>query len=309
VDVIIREILKKIGSYSPGRRGKYKVVVIGNCQARPIAQILTLLNPDIAVIAVAVVHLLKSEQVNEYLPYFEKADLIISQLIADNYRCDFIRTGTLRNAYGNKLITIINLYYSGYNPELIYIRNTPAGTLKSPLWEYHSKTFLDSWKEGIEVEETVSRYFDREYNEKYAEIILSSMEELKRRELLSDIQITDVIENDLYRERLFFTFNHPCMSLMMRMCMRILDRAMIEIVNAGEIFSGKEALDKITMPVNLYAKDFLHIEFNDFNDFKGVDCDVQADGKIALSKTRNYSVREIVGKYFEIYDKNLFRDK
>lgn len=307
-------ILKSL--YSVGEKifsfnKKTKVVVIGNCQARPIAKILSLLNKNIEVTSVAIVHLLKSEEASSYLPLFEDADLIITQLIADNYPCDFVRTSALKKAYNEKIIAIVNLYYSGYSPDLMYIRDSSQGTLKSPLGEYHSKTILESYKEGLSVEETITRYNDIEYNKNhYFGIAAQSLEELKSRELLVDIKITDLIEENLSKERLFFIFNHPSMSLLVQMTIRILEEAKIKINNLENLKSYKEPLDKIIVPVNVYAKKLLNIEFKNIDYFKGVECSVETNGggksMITIGESKNYTLEEIVKKYYEVYG-NVFK--
>jgi Polysaccharide biosynthesis enzyme WcbI len=304
--MILGKYLRGLFRTRPKRRSKFKVVVVGNCQARPLAKILSVLNADIEITAVAIVHLLKSEQAEDYLPFFEEADFIVAQLVADNYPCDFVRTPVLKEVYGDKLISIVNLYYAGYNPELIYIRQGSAGTLKSPLGEYHNKTFLDTWKEGGTVEKALKRHFEIQYNEeKYSSLIAESLDELKRREKLVDIAITDLIEGNLAKERLFFTFNHPCMSLLVNMAKRILTRAGLKISAPESVSLLKEPLDKIIVPVNPFVKKSLALQFEDVSTVKGVECIFESDGNVTVSGYREYRLPEIAEKYFKIYDKNL----
>ncbi len=287
-------------------RPKCKVVLVANCQARPLAKILTKLNPNIDITAVAIVHLLQDDQEEEYRQFFDGADFIVTQLIADNYPCSFVRTSLLKGKYSEKIITIVNVYYSGYNPELMYIRNSPEGTLKSPLLEYHNKTFLHSWEEGKTVSETISRYNDFDYNkELYSDVIDLSMQELKKRESIADIKVTDIIGVDLGAERKFFTFNHPCMSVMIQMCARIIEKMGAEVINQIPLENIREDLDKIIVPVNVFSREKLQVSFADPSFFKGVNCAVERDGTIRVSGKRLYSVSQIIEKYFEIYDVKL----
>jgi hypothetical protein len=305
VKQIIRKLFHNSKWLSLGTAKKYKIVIVGNCQARPLAHILKTLNPAIDVYAVAVVHLLKQVQIEEYIPAFENADIIISQLISENYPCEFVRTNFLRESFNEKLITILNLYYSGYNPELIYIRNSFQGTLKGPLWDYHNKTIVDSWREGISTEHAARRIFDKDYNkEKYLQTISTSMNELKRRELLTNIKATDLIEQSLSTEKLFFTFNHPSMNLMTRMCRRILREIGLECIDIEKLIF-KEALDKIAMPVNVFSKAQLKVNFQDLSYFQGVACEIEKDGRVQLKRKYQYSLNEIIEKYYKIYDQGL----
>jgi hypothetical protein len=54
-----------------------KVVVVGNCQARPIATLLEKMSDEIEVTKVAIVHLLKSEQDDESAHLFLKRLIIL----------------------------------------------------------------------------------------------------------------------------------------------------------------------------------------------------------------------------------------
>jgi len=278
------------------------IVIVGNCQARPIASILPLLNNNINITATAIVHLLTDKYEEQYIPFFDEADFIVTQQIADNYPCEFVRTNLLKSKYSNKIITIINLYYSGYNPDLMYIRDTSQGTLKSPLGEYHNKTIYEAWKAGKSVKDALSLYNDYDYNKnKYTNIARNSLLELKNREKNSDISITDFIEEEQKHQRLFFVFNHPSLSLLIEMVRKILTIMEIRIsdIHASII---NEPLDKIIAPINIYAKSNLKINFKDVSSFKGVDCFVNNGDIITTNAIKEYSFLEITENYYQIYD-------
>jgi len=284
------------------KQGKIKVSVVGNCQSRPISNFLTLLNEQIEINCIAVVHLLKSEQAHEYEKYFQEADFIISQLVADTYPCDFVRTNALKAKYSSKVISIVNLYYKGYNPELIYIRNTRQGTLKSPLSEYHNEIFLESWQKGLKVEDTIKNYIDVDYNrEKYSKVHTNSINELKNREKLVDIKITDFIEENLLKQKLFFVFNHPNNFLIKELSKRIIKEMGIKITNILELKNIPEGLNKIEVPTNVSMEH----TYKDFEYFKGLECFVDKNGNIKTARTKVYTTEEIIVKYFEIYNKVL----
>lgn len=307
--MILRKIIKTILGNSYNRSPKLKIVVVANCQAHPLAHILSILNPDIEIIAVAVVHLLKSEQVDSYTPHFEEADFIITQIIGKEYPCDFVRTDILKQLYGNKLISILNLYYRGYNPEIIYIPTKSingsfaSGYLKGPLGDYHNKTFLDSWKEGVSVKEALNRHLDFEFNkELYSDLINSTMEELEMREKFVDVQITDFIKNNLDNDRLFFTINHPSKSLLVQMAARILRKAELKVSPLKNTSKLKESLDNIIIPINVFSKSKLNICFEDLNYFKGKKYHIGQDGGIHLGEQHNYNKEDLVKEFYNIYD-------
>lgn len=282
---------------------KIKIVVIGNCQARPIAQILSLLNSNIEITTVAIVHLLKSEDKKDYWSFFDQADLIITQQIADNYPCTFVQTNFLKSYYLHKMITIINLYYLGYTPDLMYIRNTAKGTLKSPLGEYHNKTFLEAFRKGLTVQEAMQNYSDYEYNKRqYSGIAEQSLAELKKRELHSDISITDFMEERMFKERLFFVFNHPSKKLLFELAKRVLIARKIPIEAKFIINNYKEPLDKIIVPINVYESEKLDKDFYDRDNFKGLECHIGNNNEVLTEGFKNYTLLEIVEKFYELYD-------
>lgn len=131
-----------------------KIAVVANCQARPIAFLFENALDGVEVVTVAIVHLLKDEQACEYESYFKNADFIVTQKIADNYPCQFIRTSELRKQYSQKIIEIPNLFYSGYNPELRYYRIPGKGTLNGPLGDYHNELLFEAWSQGRSVADT-----------------------------------------------------------------------------------------------------------------------------------------------------------
>ena len=97
-----------------------KVVIIGNCQSKPLGAILSRLF-DIEVTAEILVHRTSDSEKPRYIPLIEAADHIISQQVNDGYPCQFVRTSEIRKSAQNRLLTIPNLYYEGYTPDLRYL--------------------------------------------------------------------------------------------------------------------------------------------------------------------------------------------
>ena len=125
-----------------------KIAVIANCQARPIATLLPEIAPNVEISSVGIVHLLKDQNESEYEPALHEADYIIAQQVAANYPCQFVTSSRLREKYGSKVIPIVNLYYAGYNPEIMYMR-LQGGTLGGPFGDYHLKQILLAWNKAI----------------------------------------------------------------------------------------------------------------------------------------------------------------
>lgn len=222
------------------RRTSLKVAIVGNCQSQVIAALVKNFNSSIEVLTIAVVHLLKSEDSREYLPLFDQADIIFTQIISDDYLCDFVRTNRLKEIYGSKVTTLVNLYYAGYNPDWFYIRLPEFGNLRGPMGDYQNRTLFESWQSGKTVKEASILIEDSNYNQlKYASVEENSLKELAYREQSADVKIVDFIQNRLDSEQLFFTFNHPRIDLLVEYVKRALKLREIEIRRSRHSFRSE----------------------------------------------------------------------
>lgn len=287
-------------SFLSRKEKNIKVVVVGNCQARPLSSILEKLNPEIRVTGVAIVHLLKTEQYEEYKDIFSEADLIISQLVFDTYPCEFVRTNFLKTTYGDKVISIVNLFFKGYTPDWFYIRIPGAGPLRGPMGDYHNQTIFESWKNNLTTSEAAERLRSKKYNLKYLSEIEGSLQNLRDREELVDVPITDLI-GELYQvKRLFFTFNHPSIELLGEYVKRILVRSGIDIMHELSTLDMKESLNQFIPLVNP-AVNLTWITTEDKH--VGVDYSIDNVNLVTIGKKRLYSTHEIVEHFYLIYSK------
>lgn len=284
------------------------IVIVGNCQARPLKDIIESISSTVKVISTPIVHLLKDEDEHSVTADLERADLIITQLIADNYPCHFIQTNTLRNKYPAKVLTILNLFYSGYTPDWMYVRVPGKGTLRGPMGDYHNSTIIESWLNKRSIPETAELLFDKEYNFKqYNTAVIASMNELASREQHVDIKIVDFITHNLTKKRLFFTFNHPCLTLLIEYANRILDKIEIKPDREQSLSGMTEPLNQFIPPLNS-GVDF---DFPIVREFKGQEVRSISGNDIKTAGEKIYSPEEIVSLYFSIYAQNemIIRDK
>lgn len=274
---------------------KKKVVIVGNCQARPLSELLKMMSNKIEVLDVIIVHLSKASDFLKYKSSLDQADYIISQKIADNYPCDFVRTKFLKEEYPNKLVTIINLYYSGYNPDWGYMRVPNFGVLRGAMGDYQNKTIFNAWKQGKSVEESVFSLTSKLFNKKYSGVSEKSILEMTNREKECDVKIVDYIKKRYLNQRLFFTFNHPNVSLLKAYSIAILDFLCIE-KNSLDIDIPERLNQFIPLvnPIvdNLYDKSKQH---------KGVSYILLNDG-VKISNSKSYTNNELVLSFYEVYE-------
>ena len=281
----------------------YKIALIGNCQAKPLAVLLKKLNPKIKITKVAIVHLLSSEQEHLYEKSFAEADLIIAQQVADNYPCEFVRDNQLKEKYGDKIFSIINLYYTGYTPDLMYIRMSDRRTLRGPLGDYHNKTIFNAWKNGCTLTECCKQYLSVEFNkDMYNGLSDASLAELKKREDLSSISIVDFLKENLHHSRMFYTFNHPSNILLEKMSREIISK--MEISGDNKYGNLPEFLDQFIPPVNCFSMSELGIKFKNVPEFKGVQFSYGENDRIVTGKQKYYCLDEVIRCFYDIYDRN-----
>lgn len=277
---------------------KIKLVIVGNCQAAPLGRLLTFLNDRVDVTAIATVHKLDSSNEGDYSEFFDAADLIITQKISDNYQCEFVRTKVLEEKFPTKILKIVNLFYSGYHPDWIYLKGKNNKILTGPMTDYHNSTILDGWKNSLSIDEVQKNLTCEEYNlAKYGGAQRATLEELKIREQDVDISITDYIEDSLKKNQLFYTFNHPSKKLLAEYAVRIL-KCLELSADMIAIESFKEPLDRVILPINPISQ-LEKVE----RIIKGVSYDYENSTVPKFTNSEcYYSESELVSLFFSVYD-------
>lgn len=282
------------------------IAVIGNCQARPIAEYLIhTLHCNVNLLAI--VHLLKQDEEKIIEDELQRSDIIISQVISDDYRVNYISTNTLRKKYGSKLITIPNLFYSGYTPDLKYLRLKKAGTLQGPLGDYHSNIIHNSWENGLSINDAIQSYKDINiWRKLYSNTAVESIENLKKREKMTDIIISDVIDNEKSDKQLFFTFNHPSKYLIEKLINRVLNLIKNNTnLKETKFTMDKEPLNQFQVPLSDFVIEELKIKNPITTKFKGM---VKVDDKF---KKMEYDLEYLTKTFYHVYNENedLLRER
>lgn len=184
------------------------IIVIGNCQARPIAgKINQFLFPD-ADVSTIVVHLAKETDFQAHNKLLASADIILTQPVSPNFPVKHLRHKFLQETYAAQIIIWPNSFSHGQCPSLFYVTLPNEERLMGPLAEYHLLPVLKLWEKGVTVEETVKLIKNGTLKSK-DKTAHSSLEELKLRDRSCDIKISRVISENWRERPLFFTFNHP----------------------------------------------------------------------------------------------------
>ena len=231
-----------------------KVAVVANCQGTPVADLLRILCDDIEITTITIVHKARDDESEADLNAYRASDIILSQLVNDKYPCEYVQTERLKAKFGKKVITWPNLYFAGYNPEMLYIRDADRRPANGPIGDYHLRPVIEAFNQGESPETALAWLIDPDRNtEHYSGRAQQSLEELKRREDIADIKITDHMSARLSVAKQFHTFNHPSLEMLAVLTRRIADRMGKEIVRYPGPGMVPEPLGRFMAPTNPVA--------------------------------------------------------
>lgn len=284
-----------------------RIAITGNCQARPLGEAIRRLAMNTEITSTIIVHLAQDEDEALHAEDLRSSDLIFAQRVTDGYPCKFVRLSELRAKYPGKVISFPNLYCSAYNPELTYVKTSKKRPLPGPFGDYHIKTLHDAFLQGSSVNNAVQSHLDPDYNEAvYGLAVEKSLEDLRQREIDTDIQISKWIQQHLWKQRLFFTFNHPCYNLIRELAYRLLVSAAIPILTPVRCPSVQnEPLGRYRCQPNAWIRRKYRFSFSDEPDYIGSAIHFEKCGAHKLGEIKHYSTQEIAECYFLIYDRLL----
>ena len=284
------------------------VAVIGNCQASPLARMLESVAPAVWVKRVVIVHLAKPEERTRVYSALEQSDVVLAQRVVDNYPLEFVRNANLREAFGDKVVVWPNLYYRGYSPELVYLRNA-GRPLQGPLGDYHLSPIHEEWKKGRSLAESIATFRDVEYNaERFSTVPEDSLRELVQREADCDVTISDYVARERWRQRLFFTFNHPTKAALVELAKRVLDHTGWSEHGSAEAVAGlaaspAEPLGRWRVPMNPWIAQTAGSGLKDIKRFRANEVDMSSGLPTALAEpVLRLTLEEIAATYYRIYD-------
>ncbi len=288
-----------------GIKNYAKIAVIANCQARPIANFVKLLAPNVEIATVTVVQLTTDADTDKSLSMYETCDLIFSQLVYDSYPVAFVRLNNLKKHFGDKVISWPNIFFRGQCPDIRYLSSGGARVL-GPLGEYQSIAVYDAWRKGIDTA-TAARELLRggDWVDAFAEEAERSLAELENRERHLTIGTADYIKQNWRRVRFFHTFNHPANELLIRVAHDLLKSADMTASPPAVPTPYPEALDPFVPAVLPPLAEKLGLKFSTNAVTKGVA--VSFDGKVTYDQRRAiyYDINSFITTSYRCFDAQL----
>lgn len=280
-----------------------KFAVVANCQARPLSQLVKLINPGWEHLGDVIVHLSDPGREAADHAMLEGADVIFAQLVNDQYPAAHLATSRLKARFGDAVLTWPNLFFHGQNPDSVSLTSPCGGRLTGPLIEYHSLTTYRSWLAGLSMDECVRALEDPDAG--HAEIrqrAEQSLEVLKTRERESDIRVCNFIEARYRGERLFHVYHHPTTRMMLtlaRKLLRKLGEGPTELPSPDVVGEPLGSYVPLTPPAVPRA---LALKFATSTFARGVELAFGADGAISTGRPRIWGMGEFVEASFRCYD-------
>lgn len=279
-----------------------KVAIIGNCQARPVASFMQAMAPSLEMLPVTVIHLSGPGKAKSELDILDAADIVFSQLVNDDYPAAHLATSRLRERYQDKLVTWPNLFFTGNCADLTYITHA-NGRLNGPLDVYHNRFLFDAWREGVPVHHVRMRLGEM-YTENADQIrasVQTSLRTLRERDDKCDVQMTDIIERNWQKKRLFFTFNHPSNNLLLPLVERMLNRSGIVVDIPIDAAFVQEQLSLIVGPTYSELAQVLGLEYALVESSKGLSMEIE--GSVVKSgKAQLYSSDAMIRLFYDAYN-------
>jgi hypothetical protein len=204
---------------------KIKCAILGNCQAEALPNYLIRSQKFSSLFDVlelpGIYTLPPSQFFDTYADLIYSADILIYQPLSEKFgllSSDNIKKYVKPSC---QFITIPSLFFTGYNPEVAYVRDKDLRTL-----DYIDRIFWRLWTDGVphELPDKLNdlTYFPLWFSEA---CVKASLQESRQREIDRQIvvKMTDFIENRFQEHRLFHVLNHPSAITMVELANRILN--------------------------------------------------------------------------------------
>lgn len=199
------------------------VVVWGNCQAEPTADLLRapLVAAGCEIVDVPAVFLAGEDDVRRVREVLRDAAALISQPVRDEYATPGCGTRQLAAEMppDARLITFPVAFDTRAFPYQVNAHDGDGHRVTAPITDYHDLRIIDAAARGWSVDETLERW-PQPTADAVRRTTEASRSELRRREQDIDVRVSDLL--DELGPRALFTITHPTNALLAAQAGRIL---------------------------------------------------------------------------------------
>lgn len=245
---------------------KPKILILANCQGEGFRIAMKALDAqaDLSLKPI-IVHQAAYEK-ESVIEKLEAADIIITQRVDSKYPIEHVRTSEIRkNLRSNQSLYVFpTLYFSGYNPEIVYIKGPDRINMEGPLGIYQDFRIWLAFVAGMDTED-ILKLSPEELSEFNTRERLNlpdpAIRKLKYLESECSVPITDLIEENWAKVQLFHVFGHPSNELIKPVTERLLTEAAVEF-DPSRNMGSRQILFAYKIPVSPVVKPYLDPEFN-----------------------------------------------
>ncbi|QYK43096.1 MAG: hypothetical protein KF887_08375 [Paracoccaceae bacterium] len=191
---------------------KKRGLVISNCQAAPLAQMLGYFCRDMQFTAFSVNQTNEANRAARIAELLagpgSGADVVLSVPLSAEFGA-LSRPQIAGTFAGRPVLLIHNIYFAGLHPDLTYVGGM-GQRVQGPMGDYHSRIVALSVAQGLPPETARALFRPEVYRALgYNRAFAASLAEFRERELQVDVPFADRMARLVRRERGFLTVNHP----------------------------------------------------------------------------------------------------
>jgi hypothetical protein len=274
-----------------------KLLILANCQATALGKICaeitgTQSEPIFEVMPCAPVFELGSEHGDYLLDQVKRCDVLLYQPHGLGQHAPAWRSSdNWKQLAPGRCISFQSLYFSGYCPELIYLKDVQGGRLNGGFCDYHDQRIVDCFLDGFPASKTRTEFQDIQLG---ADFIRTNAEnsllECARREEEQelDIRLSGFIREKYRQQHLFFTFNHPSNAVLIEVCRQLLGMLGIDAERIPE--PKRELLSYDRFPINSETRSALSLRFDSPPDYR--------------VQNQVFDPSGMVNRYYQVYEQH-----
>jgi hypothetical protein len=278
-----------------------KICIPGNCQAQHMEMMLGIANPELEILRLDPVFMMKKTDKDAVYSKLGAADIVFTQRISKEYDLDWISSSEVRRAFGEKVTVWPNIYFDGYFPGVQYVYLAKWGKLLSPLGEYHFEQVRGAHAAGKTVDEAVDAFAGEALFEASPDPIGDSLDRLRSRETDVDVSISDSIADSLAASRQFYTPNHPVNELLAKMLEKLTERADLAF-DADKAIAAPYRLDECYIAASPAIVRRFGLPFDQTTIYRGREIISVEAHKVTLGGAHDYDSRSLVEAFYRLYD-------
>ena len=236
------------------------------------------------------VHLIKPEEVLKLQDELQSCGLLLAQRITEDFRGGIgLGTNTLNDLCppASSVLTWPNVYWTGYNPELFYLKNKHNRASFTDGFDYHHRAIFAGYLEGKSVNEVIQDLLSDDRFAADVNSAESSLKDLREKELELDLKAVPCILENYRDRRLFWTFNHPSQFVILDLARQVLHA--LGLTDDLPAAPPREVLNTTIYPIMPGTHTALGLKFN----------------RDDLFKIRNKTMQtlDVVREYYNLYER------